>query len=85
MKKFICALLSLAMLALFAGCRDQTQPREALKLKLRTHLRLRRAPLHRKQIPKPHPLKRQKQMPLQAELQPSRQNSRLFLPASLPS
>ena len=23
MKKFICALLSLAMLALFAGCRDQ--------------------------------------------------------------
>lgn len=62
-----------------------THPREALKLKLRTRLRLRRTPLHRKQIPNPHPLKRQKQIRLQAEQQPSRQNSRLFLSASLPS
>ena len=81
MKKFICALLSLAMLALFAGCRDQknieTDTTDASSGSVEAQVEDPSAA--------PHPLKRQKQMPLQAEQQPSRQNSRLFLSASLPS
>lgn len=93
MKKFICALLSLAMLALFAGCRDQknieTDTTDASSGSVEAQVEDPSAAPQDSTAPQTDSesasIEETKQMPLQAEQQPSRQNSRLFLSASLPS
>lgn len=90
-EKFICALLSLAMLALFAGCRDQknieTDTTDASSGSVEAQVEDTSAASPDSTVPQTDSesasIEETKQMRLRTEQQPPRQNSRLFLPASL--